>query len=123
MKGKPTPGGQLGPTVSTGCDYQGYEFGAGHYPDSVCIGGRLYNADNCDDAGNLYEPAEDMPCPMCRPRDAVKWWAETMYCSGNTRRASRDAAKSLVADIRKNRGVFDMAANAALSRTRPAKQQ
>jgi len=30
------------------CDYQGYEFGAGHYPDSVCIEGRLFDADACD---------------------------------------------------------------------------
>ena len=26
------------------CDYQGYEFGAGTYPDSVCIDGRLHDA-------------------------------------------------------------------------------
>jgi len=29
------------------CDYQGYEFGA-RYPDSVCVDGRLLDADNCD---------------------------------------------------------------------------
>jgi hypothetical protein len=39
------------------CDYHGYEFGAA-YPDSVCIRGRLYDADNCDDGGNLYEPVD-----------------------------------------------------------------
>ena len=33
------------------CDYQGYEFGA-RYPDSVCIDGRLFDADNCDNNGN-----------------------------------------------------------------------
>jgi len=50
------------------CNYQGYEFGAGSYPDSVCIDGKLYDADDCDDEGNLYEPGEDIPCPMCDPK-------------------------------------------------------
>lgn len=26
------------------CDYRGYEFGAGRYPDSICIEGRLFDA-------------------------------------------------------------------------------
>jgi hypothetical protein len=43
------------------CDYQGYEFGAGFYPDSICIDGQLFDADNCDDQGDLYEPAEYIP--------------------------------------------------------------
>lgn len=46
------------------CDYQGHEFGA-CYPDSVCVDGLLYDADNCDDEGNLYQGAEDYPCPKC----------------------------------------------------------
>lgn len=58
------------------CDYQGYEFGAGHYPDSVCIEGRLFDADACDGDGNLYDNEEDIPCPMCRPTDAVGYWAD-----------------------------------------------
>jgi hypothetical protein len=49
------------------CDYQGYEFGA-RYPDSVCIKGRLFDADDCDNNGNLYDRGEDIPCPMCRRR-------------------------------------------------------
>lgn len=55
------------------CDYMGYEFGAGRYPDSVCIDGRLLDADYCDDDGNLYDTEEDIPCPMCRPRRAMQW--------------------------------------------------
>lgn len=54
------------------CSYQGYEFGAS-YPDSICMDGRLYDADDCDDNGNLYEPTEDIPCPMCREKDAVDY--------------------------------------------------
>jgi len=86
------------------CDYQGYEFGAGSYPDSVCIDGRLYDADNCDNDGNLYEPGEDIPCPMCNPKGAVEYWTE-QYRKGGTRKAAATAARSLVADIRANRGV------------------
>jgi len=48
------------------CNYQGYEFGA-RYPDSLCIDGQLYNADDCDGEGNLYDPMEYWPCPMCHP--------------------------------------------------------
>lgn len=87
------------------CNYQGYEFGAGRYPDSVCIDGRLYDADACDDDGNLYEPVEDIPCPMCHPRKAIQYWTDQNRYSGLSARRAADAAKSLVADIRKNRGV------------------
>lgn len=47
-----------------GCGYSGHEFGA-TYPDSVCLEGRLYDADHCDDNGNLYEPLDYIPCPEC----------------------------------------------------------
>lgn len=57
------------------CNYQGYEFGA-RYPDSVCIEGRLWDADYCDSNGNLYDREEDVPCPMCRREDAIRWHAE-----------------------------------------------
>lgn len=86
-----------------GCGYQGYEFGA-NYPDSICCGGKLYDADNCDNKGNLYEPGEDIPCPMCREKEAVRYWRERNYLSGDVSRAdAHEAAKQLVADIRKNR--------------------
>lgn len=90
------------------CNYSGYEFGAGSYPDSVCIDGKLYDADACDDEGNLYEPGEDIPCPMCDPKGAVKYWAERNRCGGSSRSTASKHARSLVADIRANRGVHNM---------------
>lgn len=90
------------------CDYQGYEFGAGSYPDSVCIDGRLLDADNCDADGNLYDNEEDIPCPMCRPDEAVKWWVE--QSSGFEDTGDGDALSAAMArvdNIRAERGVFD----------------
>lgn len=81
------------------CDYQGYEFGA-RYPDSVCIDGRLFDADNCDNNGNLYDNEEDIPCPMCRRADAVLWHRDQMQGPYKQRLA---AARSIVADIIRNR--------------------
>lgn len=83
-----------------GCGYQGYEFGAA-YPDSICFGGRLYDADNCDNNGNYYEPSEAVPCPMCHPAEAVKYHTGTMNSGSYAQR--RAAARSLVASIRRNR--------------------
>lgn len=81
------------------CDYQGYEFGAS-YPDSVCVDGRLYDADNCDEKGRLFVPDEDVPCPMCRRGAAVEWWMGRFDGAWKKR---RDSARRLVADIIKNR--------------------
>lgn len=92
------------------CNYQGYEFGAGCYPDSVCIDGKLYDADACDDEGNLYEPKEDIPCPMCHPRKAVRYWTERNSFGGADDKEAAANARSLVKDIRKNRGVTHMRA-------------
>lgn len=97
-----------------GCDYQGYEFGGG-YLDSVCINGCLHDADNCDGERLVYLNDDDIPCPMCRPLDSIEWWYEQNVFSwdddedmedeeGHNKRA-RDAAVSLVTDIRKNRGA------------------
>lgn len=86
-----------------GCGYQGYEFGAGSYPDSICFGGKLYDADNCDSNGNYYDPMEDIPCPMCREKEAIEFWAQRNRSSGQNKAEALAAAKSLVADIRKNR--------------------
>ena len=85
-----------------GCGYQGYEYGAA-YADSLCLGGWLFDADNCAGAGSLYEPTEDIPCPMCHPRKAVDWWTERNRNSGASSAKARDAAKKLVDDIRRNR--------------------
>lgn len=89
-------------TWPAGCGYQGYEFGA-RYPDSMCLGGRLFDADNCDSDGNLYEPTENIPCPMCHPRLAVKYWQSQNECSGVSTLQAYVAAQLLVKDIRKNR--------------------
>ena len=84
-----------------GCGYQGYEFGAGRYPDSICFGGRLYDADDCDNDGNYYEPTDEIPCPMCHPIKAMKYWEDRFRLSGD--RGAKESARSLVSDIRNNR--------------------
>ena len=91
------------------CNYQGYEFGA-RYPDSVCIDGKLYDADNCDGEGNLYEPVEDIPCPMCHPCKAIRYWTERNSWGGAEDKEAAANARRLVKDIRKNRGVTHMRA-------------
>lgn len=87
----------------TACNYQGYEFGAGSYPDSVCIDGRLWDADDCDEKGNLYEPVDFIPCPMCDRKAAIKYWTERQSLGGVSKREATRAATSLVDDIRRNR--------------------
>lgn len=100
-------------TLPTGCGYQGYEFGA-RYPDSECFGGRLYDMDNCNDNGFIYEPCDYKSCPMCRRKDAIAEYKEENLFSvckrkknGGLRSTSkRDcarAARSLVRSIRMNR--------------------
>lgn len=68
------------------CGYIGYEFGAVWYPDSVCIDGRLYDADNCDDDHNLYEPLEFLPCPACNTEQFLDKWREDVAESYDPRR-------------------------------------
>lgn len=94
------------------CDYQGFEFGVGAYPDSVCIDGKLFDADNCDDNGNLYEPHDDIPCPICKPKEAIEYWFEqnNTFIDEDATDEENEAkamscAISLVNDIRKNRGI------------------
>lgn len=82
------------PMLPAGCGYQGYEFGAS-YPDSQCFGGRLYDMDNCDGDGNLYEPIEYIPCPMCHPKKYVEYRVQLGW--------SLKAAKALTTNIRNNR--------------------
>ena len=86
-----------------GCGYQGYEFGAGSYPDSECFGGRLYDMDNCDGDGNLFEPGEWIPCPMCHRGNAIAFWAQRNRSAGMKMAEARKAAIHLIDDIRKNR--------------------
>jgi hypothetical protein len=47
-----------------GCGYTGKHFGAA-YEDAQCFGGILYDMDNSDSEGNLYEPLDQTPCPKC----------------------------------------------------------
>lgn len=67
------------------CNYQGYEFGAS-YPDSVCIDGRLWDADNCDIDGALYEPNDNIPCPVCHPLQYIShrqyYWSDGSFVHG-----------------------------------------
>lgn len=101
------------------CDYQGFEFGAGRYPDSVCIDGRLFDADHCDDHGNLYDNEEDRPCPICRRKDAIDWWTDANLCTGVNKRKARQTAISLVDDIRNNRGIDKKGNRIATEGTEP----
>lgn len=86
-----------------GCGYQGYEFGAG-YMDSICCDGRLLDADNCDEHGQLYDDGCDLPCPGCRPLDAMHRYADDNAHDPDTR-WPRYSAWHLVMDIRRNRGM------------------
>ena len=61
-----------------GCGYMGYEYGGG-YLDSECFGKQLYDLDACDDEQNLFEPCEDIPCPVCRPKDYIKHYSKRRY--------------------------------------------
>ncbi|WP_426269205.1 hypothetical protein ACN9MB_13335 [Dyella kyungheensis] len=89
------------------CDYQGYEFGAGTYPDSYCIDGSLHDADSD------YLNEEDFPCPICRREEAIAWWAERNafsipggdYDEAEHASEALECATSLVDDIRLNRGI------------------
>lgn len=67
--------------MSEVCTYQGNEFGAS-YPDSICIGGQLFDADNCDSEGNLYEPLEYIPCPQCNHAQWLESHEESVKESG-----------------------------------------
>jgi len=60
------------------CDYQGYEFGAGAYPDSDCVDGYLYDADSWDGKGyTIPAPDEEkIPCPKCNPEEHKIWLEE-----------------------------------------------
>jgi hypothetical protein len=101
------------PELPSGCGYQGYEFGA-PYPDSECFGGRLFDMDNCDGDGLLYEPGDYIPCPMCHPKDAIAYYKQLNLLSlnrsnnrggprGYSKRDCARMARQLVRDIRRNR--------------------
>jgi hypothetical protein len=89
-----------------GCGYQGFEFGARNYPDSLCCGGRLYDVDDFD------EPMEDIPCPNCRENDAIDYWSYRFALGGEKLLSARNTAESLVAQIRQSRAIQTQQCNA-----------
>lgn len=87
------------------CNYQGYEFGAG-YLDSICIDGRLYDADDCDrvDGELVFFEKDYQACPQCRQLEAMDNYADSNLddCDCHW---PRYYAWHLVMDIRRNRGL------------------
>lgn len=83
------------------CKYQGYEFGAGSYPDSYCLDGTLHDADSD------YLNEEGRPCPICRRDDAIQWWADHWSGGEDSDEECLANATSFIDDIRKNRGITD----------------
>lgn len=69
------------PMLPDGCGYIGHDFGAA-YPDSQCYGGRLYDLDNCDNGGNLYEPLDYIPCPECEHEEWLEMQREDIETQG-----------------------------------------
>ncbi|HGP0655562.1 TPA: hypothetical protein ACKP0Q_000749 [Stenotrophomonas maltophilia] len=92
------------------CNYQGYEFGAGRYPDSYCVDGYLHDADSD------YLNDELRCCPICDRAGAIQWWFDYWKDSceeGDDRdfevinEEHMRRATLLVDDIRFNRGITD----------------
>ena len=54
------------------CNYEGKDFGAS-YIDSICIDGQLYDLDDCDSDGNLYDKGY-VPCPRCKTWDFLRMY-------------------------------------------------
>lgn len=60
---------------------------------------------------HIFDNKEDIPCPICRPADAIKWWTEqnALFVQEDETEEAANAracanAISLVNDIRANRG-------------------
>lgn len=69
------------PMLPAGCGYTGNDFGAS-YPDAECFGGWLYDLDNCDGEGNLYEPIEPHPCPECNHNEWLRQFKDAIEAQG-----------------------------------------
>ena len=54
------------------CNYEGKDYGA-NYIDAQCIDGYLYDLDDCDEHGNLYENDCNIPCPKCNTSEYVEY--------------------------------------------------
>ena len=73
-------------------------FGA-NYPDATCIDGYLYDLDNCDENGNLYEPSEKIPCPFCNKEEYFEKYG---VMDEEEDSVAMDEYKSIVAWVRKH---------------------
>ena len=77
-----------------GSGYQSYDFGARSYPDSLCSGGRLFDADDCDSDG----PTEDIPCAICLKKRRSSIGFDRFALGGEEPTNANESAKSLVAN-------------------------
>lgn len=73
-------------------------FGA-NYPDARCIDGYLYDLDDCDDNGNLYEPADKIPCPFCNKE---KYFEKYDIMDEGEDSVAMDEYKSIVSWVKKH---------------------
>ena len=73
-------------------------FGA-NYPDACCIDGYLYDLDNCDDNGNLYEPPEKIPCPFCNKEE---YFEEYGIMDEGEDSAAMDVYRAIVSWVKRN---------------------
>lgn len=66
-----------------GCEYQGYEFGAG-YLDSICIDGFLWDADSGEARpdGWLYDIGGEQPCPQCNHAEWLEYGQDQVENTG-----------------------------------------
>lgn len=50
------------------------------YPDARCIGGYLYDLDDCDEKGNLIERNNGIPCPFCNTDAFIEYDPFSKVC-------------------------------------------
>lgn len=53
-------------------------FGA-RYPDARCVDGYLFDLDDCDSNGNLYDLGYDVPCPFCNKEKFLESYGAEAY--------------------------------------------
>lgn len=62
------------------CEYMGREFG-GRYPDSICIGGYLWDADSCDEPFGSLSIGGEIPCPQCNAAEHKEYYSDSKEIS------------------------------------------
>lgn len=50
-----------------------FSFFGATYPDARCVGGHLYDMDDCDKNGNLLERDNNIPCPFCDTDEFIEY--------------------------------------------------